>query len=610
MSPGEKLAAWLIATFVAVTRWLALARSPWDSDEGLFMSALRHYDVVAHHPHPPGFPLFILTAKIFARLGFSDFHALQLISFVASIAIFPAMLFLGRELEIRPRVSIIAAAFLAFFPNVWFFGGTAFSDVPAMTLSIMTIALILRRSWVPAALLLGIAIGFRPQILLIAIVPVLISLLRRKGVEVTGSQGVKTLDSPDSLAPLDSLGRLFTALAITSMIVIASYGTAAHLSGGWARYRQSLAEHEEYIAQHDSFRAPLRPPMWELFDNFFLRPYDAPLINTIISALVALSGIVTLIRRRTPMLILLATFGPFCIAAWALLDRFSTSRFSIGYAPLIAFLAADGLDLLAGKWPKLESLAAAAIAAIMIVWTWPAISTVHRTLSPPFAATDWVAHRNVVAYVADEMRPVSDALLARMPHVDLPIGPPPLTGAMREGDVYVREGISSTPGTIVFRRERNRLASIARSTRYFEVSIVPVREAMRFADGWYAEEGVAPPPSAANGGTTWWRWMSGRGRIVLPPHLARMRIALQMYVPLDALAAAPNIAISFNGRVLDRIRATEKDIERSYDVNARINAPNELVIETDRTINPAARGLQNDTRDLGLRVNDIEWSSR
>ena len=177
MSPGEKLAAWLIGTFVAITRWLALARSPWDSDEGLFMSALRRYDVVAHHPHPPGFPLFILTAKVFERLGFSDFHALQLISFIASVAIFPAMLFLGRELEVRPRVSIIAATFLPFFPNVWFFGGTAFSDVPAMTLSILTIALILRRSWVPAALLLGIAIGFRPQILLIAIVPIVIALL-------------------------------------------------------------------------------------------------------------------------------------------------------------------------------------------------------------------------------------------------------------------------------------------------------------------------------------------------------------------------------------------------------------------------------------------------
>src|SRR5438477_11522743 len=218
MSPGEKLAAWLIGTFVAVTRWLALARSPWDSDEGLFMSALRHYDVVAHHPHPPGFPLFILTAKAFARLGFSDFHALQMISFVASISIFPAMLFLGRELAVRPRVSIVAAAFLAFFPNVWFFGGTAFSDVPAMTLSIVAAALILRGSPSAAGLVLGIAIGFRPQILPIAIAPIVIACWRGR---------------------MKAVAR---AIIIASIIVIASYGTATHLSGGWSRYRQSLAE--------------------------------------------------------------------------------------------------------------------------------------------------------------------------------------------------------------------------------------------------------------------------------------------------------------------------------------------------------------------------------
>src|SRR5437016_5464926 len=241
MSPGEKLAAWLIGTFVAITRWLALARSPWDSDEGLFMSALRRYDVVAHHPHPPGFPLFILTAKVFERLGFSDFHALQLISFIASVAIFPAMLFLGRELEVRPRVSIIAATFLPFFPNVWFFGGTAFSDVPAMTLSILTIALILRRSWVPAALLLGIAIGFRPQILLIAIVPIVIALL--DGRTPSRTQPRASAASPRGRTRASARSFVVFVL-IVAVIVIASYGAAAHLSGGWGRYRQSLVEHE------------------------------------------------------------------------------------------------------------------------------------------------------------------------------------------------------------------------------------------------------------------------------------------------------------------------------------------------------------------------------
>ena len=80
---------------------------------------------------------------------------------------------------------------------------------------------------------------------------------------------------------------------------------------------------------------------------------------------------------------------------------------------------------------------------------------------------------------------------------------------------------------------------------------------------------------------------------------------MQLYVPLDALAAQPNLTITFNGRVIDRIRATTSDLARSYDVAARLDARNDLVIETDRTIRPA-----NDTRDLGVRLNDIEWTPR
>ena len=59
----------------AVTRWLALAKTPWDWDEMLFMLAMRDYDVAAHHPHPPGFPLWIFFADLVHALGLGEFHA-------------------------------------------------------------------------------------------------------------------------------------------------------------------------------------------------------------------------------------------------------------------------------------------------------------------------------------------------------------------------------------------------------------------------------------------------------------------------------------------------------------------------------------------------------
>jgi len=564
MTAGEKLAAWLIGTFVAVSRLLVLSKTQWDSDEGLFMSALRHYDVRVHHPHPPGFPIYIALAKPFAFLG--AFHALQLLSLLASIAIVPSMIFLGRSLGISTRTSLIAACFIAFFPNVWFFGGTAFSDVPSMTLSIVAIALIIRGDLTLGAIVTGIAAGIRPQALLIVAIPSLIAFSKA------------------------GWRRTMTFVAIVVVIVAVSYGAAARLSGGWKSYRQIVTEHEAYITAHDSFRAPLRPPMWRLFDDFFIRPYRARVINI----LVALLAVASLLRRRKPLMLLVATFAPFCLAAWALLDHFSTSRFSIGYAPLFAFLAADGLEWL--RHSRWISLAASAVVAILIVWTWPALVVVRRTASPPFEAADWIRHRGVTAYVSDEMQQLFDALLADVPHVDIPEGPPRLTASMHVGDVYAGEGVSRIPGSVVFERKRFRLESIVRSTRYFEVSIVPIRQAIEFPSGFYA-------PEAA--GTSIWRWMGKEGRIVLPPHLARMRIHVVMYVPHDALPSPPDLTVAFNGAIVDRIHATQSNVERTYDVVALTNAPNELVIDTNETVRPPR-----DTRDLGLRINDVEWSAR
>ena len=131
----------LIATTLAaaVSRWFALAKSPWDWDEMLFTMAMRHYDVAVHHPHPPGFPLWIFVADLVHALGPSEFHSLQLLNFLGAIAIVPAMFALCRALRMPFPTSLAAAAILAFFPNVWLYGGTALSDVPSMTLVIMAV---------------------------------------------------------------------------------------------------------------------------------------------------------------------------------------------------------------------------------------------------------------------------------------------------------------------------------------------------------------------------------------------------------------------------------------------------------------------------------------
>jgi hypothetical protein len=560
----ERMALLAITTVTAVTRWLALSATPWDWDEFLFMLGMRHYDVASHHPHPPGFPLFIFFADLLQRLGLSDFHALQAIAFLGAVAVVPAAYFLCRELEMTATSSLIAAALLAFFPNVWFYGGTALSDVPSMTLVILAAALLLRgrrdvRAYFAGAVVLAIAAGFRPQNLLVGLVPALLA---------SRAQGWK---------------RMLAAAAIGAAIIAASYGAAAERTGV-RDYREALAEHQRYITAVDSFHAPARPPLRNLVDDFFLRPYRQPLINIVISVLAA-AGAVTL---RRSVLLALAMFAPLSILAFLYLDFHSVSRFSIGYIPVVAILAAEGLELLTRKAAPAVALV---IVAGMIVWSWPAIREAHVHASPPFAAMTWLRAHAARTYVHGSMRPFAEYFLGgRIEAVDARY--PPAVWPADERNFFVAEKIVRAPGATYFTRPHNALFDIARQ-RYFEVTVVPLAPIVPAA--WYGEE---------RGGGSAWEWTGHSGAVQLPPLPGRARLTVRFYVPLNALKTPPNVTLTLDGRVIDRIRATTGAIERTY----KVDPGRTLVIETDEVVNPAAAHLGDDPRDLGLRLNGIVWS--
>ena len=237
---------------IAAARAASMAASPWDWDEVQFLLGLRDYDVLFHRPHPPGFPLYIGAGKLMQAAGLSDFRALQALNLIAGTALFPAALFAFREMQFSVRTAVIAAILLVFMPNVWFFGGTAFSDVPALALTLLAIGLLLRgcrsnRAYVGGAVVLAITLGIRPQNLLIGAAPLLVGTwccLRQRR---------------RSAVALGAIGAV--------MIVGIAYGAAAAITG-WPRYADAVEMHRQYTAAVDSGREP-----WNTtFDEFFLRP--------------------------------------------------------------------------------------------------------------------------------------------------------------------------------------------------------------------------------------------------------------------------------------------------------------------------------------------------
>jgi hypothetical protein len=217
---------------------------------------------------------------------------------------------------------------------------------------------------------------------------------------------------------------------------------------------------------------------------------------------------------------------------------------------------------------------------------------IRSAISPPVAAVEWIRdhvdRRGATIYVDAGMVPFAEWYLSD--YAIEPIGYARPPAAFGRGElIWLRENPRAVP--------RRRLWDILRH-RYYDVSASAADSQVVFGSGWYAEE---------RHGSQAWRWMGTHSVATLPPLAGRAHMSLQLYVPLDALSGAPVVTVGVNGIVVDRFRASSRDIARDVVVAAHGDRPNELTIDTDRAVVPAAKQLSGDRRVLGLRLNSIGW---
>jgi len=565
---------------VGATRFLALSRFPWDWDEILFCLAVRDYNMQAHQPHPPGFPLYVALAKLLRPFTSTDFAALQIVNVIAALAVFPVLFFLARAFRLEFRSAYCAALLFSFLPNVWFYGGTAFSDLPAIVLFLASAAAFLAvgehdtRRYLIASILLAAALLIRPHSLLMAIYPWCAATVRL----VRGKH----------------LRSVIVSSVAVVVIVVIGYGAAAWVTG-FDEFEQTLKMHSRFVGKTDTVYNPTRPQLPKIVRMQF-DPYEAGKVSLLVN-LLALIALLFGSRRLAAEVLL--TFLPFFVFMTFTLSHVGFSRLSLSYVAGIAILAAEGIGILARRVPRLDPLIRAAFVALiagrLITWTLPAFKEPRTTVPPPNAAAMWLHdHTNPKSkiFAHESMWPWARYYLAdrNWEHVGDDIG------LHSENDVrdewLLKAGPSHSLNSMQFRRPRQRLWNVV-AQRYFEAFAQPVSDIVFFGTGWYQIEWTDELT---------WRWMGRRSTTMLPPLGGTCELRLRYSVPVDVLGRPVRVNFSLNGQPLGTRVSTTYTDEVTFIAHARGNAPNVLRIEVGETIVPARLKAGDDARELGLRL--------
>lgn len=155
------------ALFVAwALRWTQRSRYPYEWDSASYVLGAEHFDVFRHHPHPPGYPLYILILKA-ARTFTTDLNAAQVVLAFAFTAAAAGTTFrFSRSFHDR-ATAILASVLVLFAPPVALYDSIS-STYPVDLLDSALVGWMAARVWEGetdlgpwASLALGLFAGFR-----------------------------------------------------------------------------------------------------------------------------------------------------------------------------------------------------------------------------------------------------------------------------------------------------------------------------------------------------------------------------------------------------------------------------------------------------------------
>lgn len=246
-----RLAALAVGLATLFGRLPFAARRLWDHDSVQFALGVERFDLAAHHPHPPGYPLYIGLLKVLQAIGIEPLDGMVALSILASALGAGCMVLLAARLarivEVIPSAEkdlgrgeqlvspglaagLFAGVLYATNPLLWFYGELPLVYAVEGGLAVAIAYGAVRTAESPRALLLtsvlfALAGGLRQSTM------VLLAPLVLYGV-VSGWRAGRL-----------SSKRIAAGAALTAGLVLAWLLPLWALAGGVAAYRRIAGEH-------------------------------------------------------------------------------------------------------------------------------------------------------------------------------------------------------------------------------------------------------------------------------------------------------------------------------------------------------------------------------
>lgn len=521
----------------AAVLFLVMPVSPWEFDEPLFFQALQRYEPTAHHPPPPGYPVFIHVAQIVRMFAPTDFWALTSLSILASLIGFGLLALALQKMTGDDAAGIAGAMFFYWSPALLIHSTLPISEPGALALfaAALYFAYVAPR---PAlfALFAALTVGWRIQYSIFVVPFFLVHV-----------------------AMLKTWRDRLTALAAFTLVCLFWLTPLTTAVGGLDQLIDYELRQGKYLAAHDAEESRTGWTPIRIAFRFLGRAWGLEWMAVIVAGLAAW-GLWKVWRRREVWPIAAGAAVYIAVALWVM-DPADGVRYAIPFVLFTAMLAGAGAMSITQK----DKWIVPVVAAVgFLMYTQPMVLQRRRSDSPPVRAAAFARANyppNAVALYELPLWPHAQYFLGDRNPQRVDHG---LAKYWNRPDVplfiYADGGTARKDAKVFAWKPTDAYKKLTRN-HYRATSIIPVPPERRFR----IVEGVYAPERDQEGRE--WRWLAPSASVQLPNGPERT-LTLRIGLPKETGIDANTVTVFVNDREGPKAR-----VERGLGTNVTVTVP-------------------------------------